>query len=160
VDPEFAPGHRVSLADGYPLHLAAEESLGALNERLGRKASMLRYRPNLVVSGASPWEEDEWRTVRVGDVIFRFVKPCARCTVITVDQGTGIRGQEPLRSMKGLREWDGRVYFGQNLVFENMGRFRVGDDVHILDRGVRRPPCNPEPAGGSEVAQAGTRKPT
>ncbi len=97
VDPEWAPGHRVSLADGYPLHLTTEESLREVNRQLSRKTTMLSYRPNLVLAGGKPWEEDEWRVLEIGGVRVLLVKPCARCTVITVDPGTGIRGREPLR---------------------------------------------------------------
>lgn len=139
VDPDFAPGHRIAFADGYPLHLIAEESLQDLNRRLPRESSILRYRPNLVVAGGLPWEEDEWRVLRVGEVAVRLVKPCARCAVPTVDQGTGLRSREPLLALRGLREWKGKVYFGQNAVFDRRGRFRVGQIVHILERGARRP---------------------
>jgi uncharacterized protein YcbX len=139
-DPRWAPGHRVSLADGYPLHLITEESLQDVNRALSRETAMLRYRPNLVVAGGLPWEEDEWRVLEIGGVTVRLVKPCPRCGVITVDQGTGVREQEPLRTLKAFREWEGKVYFGQNAVFSGEGRFRVGDDVRILERGARRPP--------------------
>jgi uncharacterized protein YcbX len=140
VDPDWAPGHRVGLADGYPLHLTTEESLRDLNERLSRPTSMLTYRPNLVVAGGGPWEEDVWRTLRVGEATFQLVKPCARCAVTTVDQGSGSRGREPLRTLKTFREWEGKLFFGQNAVIEEGGGFRVGDDVHILGTGDPRPP--------------------
>ena len=139
VDPAYASGHRVALADGYPLHLTTEESLGEMNRRLSRDTSMLRYRPNVVVAGGDPWEEDEWRLLEIGGTLLRVVKPCARCSVITVDPGTGIRGREPLRAMRHFRVWEGKAYFGQNLVVERTGRFRVGDIVHILEKGSRRP---------------------
>jgi uncharacterized protein YcbX len=140
VDPIYAPGHRVALADGYPLHLASEESLADMNRTLPKKTDMLRYRPNLVVSGGAPWEEDEWRVLETGGIRLELVKPCARCAVVTVDQETGVRGQEPLRSLRGFREWDGKIYFGQNAVFSGGGRFRVGENVRILERGECRPP--------------------
>lgn len=140
VDPDWAPGHRVGLADGYPLHLTSEESLRDLNGRLSRPTSMLTYRPNLVVAGGAPWEEDEWRTLRVGEAAFHLVKPCARCSVTTVDQGSGSSGREPLRTLKTFRDWEGKLFFGQNAVIEESGRFRIGDNVHILGRGDRRPP--------------------
>jgi uncharacterized protein YcbX len=142
VDPEWAPGHRVGFADGYPLHLATQESLQDMNRRLSRETSMLRYRPNLVVAGGLPWDEDEWRVLEIGQVKVHLVKPCARCTVITVDQGTGAQGQEPLWSLRAFREWNGKVFFGQNAVFEEAGRFRVGDVVRILEKGDRRPPLS------------------
>jgi uncharacterized protein YcbX len=140
VDPDYAPGHRVSFADGYPLHLTAEESLEALNGILGSPLSMLRFRPNLVVRGGEAWEEDLWRRVEVGTVTLEMVKPCARCSVTTVDPGTGTRGREPLRTFKGFREWEGEVYFGQNVVFLGSGRIRLGDRVRVLKRGEARPP--------------------
>ncbi len=142
TDPEWAPGYRVGLADGYPLHLTTEESLRDMNRRLSRDTSMLRYRPNLVVVGGEPWEEDVWRVLEVGGIRVRLVKPCARCAVTTVDPGSAVRGREPLRSMKTFREWEGKVYFGQNAVYEGSGRFRVGDDVRILEVGSRRPPVS------------------
>ncbi len=147
VDPEWAPGHRVSFADGYPLHLTTEESLREANRILPHKTTMLRYRPNLVVAGGVPWEEDEWRLLEIGGIRVRLVKPCARCSVITVDPGTGVRGREPLRSLKGFREAEGKVYFGQNAVFEGTGRLRVGENVHVLERGSCRPETNPIPSG-------------
>jgi uncharacterized protein YcbX len=140
VDPDYAPGHRVSFADGYPLHLTTEESLEALNRILGTALSMLRFRPNLVVGGSEAWEEDIWRRVEVGSVTLEMVKPCARCSVTTVDPGTGTRGREPLRALKGFREWEGMVYFGQNVVFLGSGRIRVGDRVRVVSRGEARPP--------------------
>jgi len=140
VDPEYASGHRVGLADGYPLHLTTVESLADMNRALPEETDMLRYRPNLVVSGGAPWAEDRWRVLEVGGLRLELVKPCARCTVVTVDQETGERGQEPLRSLKGVREWNGKIFFGQNAVFSGTGRFRVGQNVHILEEGERRPP--------------------
>lgn len=140
VDPSWATGHRVSFADGYPLHLATEESLEEMNRNLSERTSMLSYRPNLVVAGGAPWEEDEWRVLEVGGITVTLVKPCARCAVITVEPRTGARGQEPLRTLRSCRGWEGKVYFGQNAVFSGTGRFRVGDDVRILEKGARRPP--------------------
>jgi uncharacterized protein YcbX len=147
VDPDYAPGHTVGFADGYPIHLASQPSLDDLNRRLPGNTTMLRYRPNLVVEGGVPWEEDEWRVVVIGDVSLRVVKPCARCSVTTVDPGTGARGREPLRTLRGFREEGGKLYFGQNAVVTETGRFRVGSDVHIVEKGDRRPGLSP---GGRE----------
>jgi len=143
VDPEYAKGHTVGFADGYPVHLASQDSLRDLNQRLSRSTTMLRFRPNLVVEGGVPWEEDEWRTVAIENVILHLVKPCARCSVTTVDQGTGTRGREPLRTLRGFREAGGKVYFGQNAVVGQTGRFRVGSNVHIVGKGDPRPGLSP-----------------
>ena len=148
VDPAYAPDHRasfrpdsrVSFSDGYPLHITTEESLLALNQQLRVPVNMLRFRPNLVVEGGVAWEEDTWRRLEVGTASLEQVKPCARCTVTTVDPDTGDRGHEPLLTLKGFREWEGKVYFGQNAVFLRRGKVRKGDPVRIISRGEARPP--------------------
>lgn len=142
VDPEYAPGHRTGFSDGYPLLLTTDESLQDLNRRLSRPSTMLRFRPNLVVAGGSPWEEDAWRVLEIGSARLELVKPCARCSVTTVDPGTGSIGREPLRTLSGFRGWKGKAYFGQNAVVARNGSFRVGADVRIVEKGDARPPIS------------------
>jgi uncharacterized protein YcbX len=151
VDVEFAPGHRVSFADGYPLHLTTQSSMKDLNGRLPSPVDPLRFRPNLVVAGAGAWDEDRWRRLQVGMVVLELVKPCARCAVTTVDPGGGTRGGEPLQTLKGFREWESKVYFGQNVVFRGQGKIRQGDPVRVLSTGERRPPLPPSPTDGGET---------
>ncbi|SEO52330.1 MOSC domain-containing protein [Actinacidiphila rubida] len=141
VDPEFAlPGETVSLADGYPLLVAATASLDALNALIaeGRHAAegplpMNRFRPNVVVDGTAPWAEDGWRRVRIGEVVFRVPKPCGRCVVTTTDQGTGARGKEPLHTLGRHRRVGSSLLFGQNLIPESAGTLRVGDALSVVE---------------------------
>jgi uncharacterized protein YcbX len=128
------PGDRVSFADAFPFLLISEASLKGLNRRLSVPVEMDRFRPNIVVEGCQEHAEDGWSRVRLGEVVFRIAKPCARCVVTTVDQQTGERGREPLRTLSTYRTDDGRVLFGQNLVHEGRGVVRVGDPVEILDK--------------------------
>jgi uncharacterized protein YcbX len=150
VDPDYAePGDVVSLADGFPLLLASEESLAQLNGWIasGPRAAdgplpMLRFRPNLVVRGAEAFAEDSWRRVRIGEVTFRVVKPCSRCVLTTIDPVTAVRTKEPLVSLARHRKIGGTMLFAVNLVPEapgsgvpeaQYGRVRVGDSVEVLD---------------------------
>ena len=142
TSPAFSePDDRVSFADGYPLLLATEESLVALNDVVvassptGRDPlPMTRFRPNVVVSGVAPWVEDDWRRIRIGDAIFRAVKGCARCVLTTIDPDTADREKEPIRSLAKIRRWDGATWFGINLVPDTHGvTIRVGDDVEVLE---------------------------
>jgi hypothetical protein len=128
------PGDRVSFADAFPFLLISEASLQGLNHRLSVPVEMDRFRPNIVIEGCQEHAEDTWSRVRIGEVVFRIAKPCARCVVTTVDQETGERGLEPLRTLSTYRTDDGRVLFGQNLVHEGCGVVRAGDPVEILDR--------------------------
>jgi len=144
---------RVSFADGYPLLLTVESSLGELNELIaaGPLASegplpMRRFRPNVVVAGASPWAEDGWRRLRIGDVVFRSVKGCGRCVLTTIDPDTAVQGKEPIATLARCRRWDGKVWFGVNLIPDlpqnglaagatgPVGDITVGSPVQILEQ--------------------------
>ncbi|MGF1514974.1 MAG: MOSC domain-containing protein [Elainellaceae cyanobacterium] len=130
------PMPQVSFADAYPFLLISEASLTELNQRLGQRLEqpvpMNRFRPNLVVQGCSAFAEDSWTRIRVGSVDFRVAKPCSRCTITTVDQVTGQRSPEPLRTLGTFRRWRGKIWFGQNLVQETAGTVQVGDAVEVL----------------------------
>ena len=125
---------RVAFADAFPYLLTSEGSLDDLNARLAEGVPMDRFRPNLVVRGAPPWAEDAWTSFSIGSVVFHSRKACSRCSVITVDQATGARGQDPLATLSTFRARSNRVYFGWNLVAEGEGELRVGDLVTLLAR--------------------------
>lgn len=139
TNPEYSePTDRVSFADGYPLLLANAASLDAFNGWLLEAGEfeplpMTRFRPNVVVSGAQPWVEDGWlgRRIRIGEVVFRVVKACARCVVTTTDQETGERGREPLRTLARFRKIGSKVFFGMNLIPDGVGHIAVGDPVSL-----------------------------
>jgi uncharacterized protein len=130
VNPHYAPPNTpVSFADAYPVLLISTASLADLNARLSEPVPMNRFRPNIVIDGSGAYEEDSWKSVRVGSVLFSVVKPCSRCTVPTVNQDTGESGKEPLRTLSTYRVRDSNIYFGQNLIHENRGILNVGDPV-------------------------------
>lgn len=126
----------LSFADGFPYLLTNEASLRDLQNRCPASVKMEQFRPNLVVTGAQAWEEDSWKVVRIGDVVFDVVKPCSRCVFTTVSPERGQKHPtgEPLSTLQGFRtaQDNGEVDFGQNLIARNSGVIRVGDDVAVL----------------------------
>src|SRR3712207_4082768 len=133
VDPAYAePGDRVGLTDGFPFLLISEASLADLNSRLEEPLPMNRFRPSLVVGGCEPFAEDGGSQVRIGQLTFRVVTPCARCAITTVDQKTAATGKEPLRTLARYRKVESEVFFGQNLAHDASGTLRTGDPVEIL----------------------------
>lgn len=158
----------VSFADGYPLLLIGEASLDELNERIQNADNgvrvpaeeadrcvraplpMNRFRPNVVVTGTNPFEEDRWAKIKIGEATFRVVKPCARCVITTVDQIKGeFDGKEPLKTLASFRmakqvhpgsyEHFGHgptaVLFGENLIPESDGStISVGDEAEVIER--------------------------
>lgn len=134
VDPAYARGgEETAFSDGFPLMLISQASLDDLNARLPAPLPMLRFRPNLVVDGCTPYAEDSWRRIRIGDIALQLVKPCSRCAITTVDADTGEKGAEPLRTLSGYRKRGNKVYLGQNLLHEAKGELRLGMPVEILE---------------------------
>lgn len=134
VNTEYArQGETVSFADGFPLLLTTEVSLDDFNSHMPFPVGMERFRPNLVVEGTTPFAEDGWQRIQVGQMIFRLAKPCSRCAIPTIDPQTAQKQPEVFKTLKSYRARDGEVYFGQNLLPEGPGIVRVGDEVHILD---------------------------
>ena len=133
VKPAYArPDDVVGFADAFPLLLATTASLDDLNARLDRALPMNRFRPNVVVGGCVAWEEDGWTRVRVGALELRVPKACDRCVVTTVDQATGERGVEPLRTMATFRRRDDAVWFAVNAIPDGPGEIAVGDALTVL----------------------------
>ena len=142
VDEAYArdPEHdTVSFADGYPYLLIGQSSLDVLNQRLEEPITMIRFRPNIVVSGSEPYDEDAWAQFRIGELDFYGVKPCARCVLTTVDPETGQKGKEPLKTLTTYRQWKHKILFGQNVLAKStgettLGRLRVGQPIEIVSR--------------------------
>lgn len=115
-------GAQVRYADGYPVLVIGQASLDELNARLAARGRapvpMNRFRPNLVLDGLEPHEEDLLATIAIGDVVLKPVKPCTRCQVTTVDQASASTGTEPLATLSTYRRDDryGGITFGTNAI--------------------------------------------
>jgi uncharacterized protein len=134
LTPDYArPGETTSFADEFPFLVAGAASLEDLSARAGTTFDMRRFRPSLVIAGAAPWAEDEWRNITVGKIRFRLLKPCARCPIPQVDPNSGRVGKEPLRTMATFRKRDNQVYFGVNAVADDEGELALGDEVTVVD---------------------------
>lgn len=133
VDAGWTQGTAASttLTDGFPLLVIGENSLNDLNERLRQKGAPLadirQFRPNVVLRGLEPYEEDYLDTLTMltneKEVIIQLAKPCTRCAITTVNQDLGERyagwENEPLETLCTYRsnaKVSGAISFGQNAV--------------------------------------------
>ncbi|XP_055523536.1 molybdenum cofactor sulfurase 3-like [Wyeomyia smithii] len=70
-----------------------------------------RFRGNLIVDGVQAMEEIGWKRVTIGDRLeFAVDGPCSRCQMVCIDQRTGLKTVEPLRTI--AREFKGKICFG------------------------------------------------
>lgn len=134
VDKDYARGRDLnSFSDGFPILLIGQTSLDALNDRLKIPVGMDRFRPNLVFTGGMPHQEDAFHHFTCNELDFYAVKPCARCSMTTTDQDSGVTGSEPLHTLAAYRKWKNKIYFGQNVLIGSKGIIKVGDELKIID---------------------------
>jgi uncharacterized protein YcbX len=121
----------VSFSDGFPILVCNLASLEHLNSRMPEPIPMERFRPNIVLEGLEPFEEDRIGEIRFGGVTLRLVKPCTRCVITSTDQRTGQLSTNPLPVLRAFRFNKALmgVTFGENAVIES----GVGE---ILQRGA------------------------
>lgn len=116
-----------AFADAYPLLVASSASLADLNQRLAAggtaPVTMQRFRPNLVIDGLQPWDEDHVDEIVLeaddGPVVLRLVKPCTRCSIPNVDPASAESASEPGATLATFRSdprMDGGITFGVNAV--------------------------------------------
>ena len=134
VDLEYAnKGDKTAFSDGFPLLIISQGSLDDLNQRLSSPIAMNRFRPNIVIDGCDPFAEDEWKKIRIGDITFRFVKPCSRCVIPSINIDTAEREEEPIKTLLSYRKRDKKIFFGQNVIAESNGQINVGMPIEIID---------------------------
>jgi uncharacterized protein YcbX len=133
VDSNYATaGETVGFADAFPLLLISRASLDELNNRLEAPVPMNRFRPNLVVDGCAPFAEDSWKRIRVGQMEFEVAKPCDRCVIPSIDQATGEKDKNINRMLASFRRRDGKIYFGQNLLYRGTGILHLSSPVEVI----------------------------
>ena len=121
-----------SFSDGYPILLIGQSSLDDLNSQLAEPLPMNRFRPNMVIAGGQPFEEDTMAQFSINEINFYGVKLCDRCVITTTNQETGIKGKEPLRTLAKYRMTNNKVLFGQNVLCGGEGMISVGDQIKIV----------------------------
>ncbi|KAI0387677.1 hypothetical protein F5Y04DRAFT_240735 [Hypomontagnella monticulosa] len=106
--------------DAYPLHLQNLNSVQAFSSEVPKddtlkELSVLRFRPNIILSGAPAYEEETWKQIRLkpgssglyNDSVFHVSCRTVRCKLPNVDPATGIRHpREPDKSLRAKRAVD------------------------------------------------------
>jgi len=107
------------------INLATVRSLEA---QWGITIDPLRFRANLYIDGARPWEEFDWvgGDIRIGEALFRVDRRNGRCGATNVDPSTGRRDLDIPGS---LRAAFGHKDVGVYLIAREGGTVTVGDQV-------------------------------
>ena len=103
--------------DEYPISLLSQASLDALNGQVDNTVSLdvRRFRPNFLIGGCEPHEEDTWigQTVQIGDeMLLHVVARDPRCVITCLDPDTGQADLETRGLIAQYRPSPSAVYFG------------------------------------------------
>ncbi|KFO81492.1 hypothetical protein N303_11445, partial [Cuculus canorus] len=137
----FRTTDEVAYPDCSPVLIISEASLEDLNTRMEKKVKIQNFRPNILVTDTSAFEEDAWEEILIGDVELKGTVCCARCILTTVDPDTGVLDRkEPLETLKSYRLCDpserhlykSSPLFGRYFAVDKTGTIQVGDPVYKL----------------------------
>lgn len=140
-------------ADLLSVQIASEASLKDLNERLASNPdadaealTVERFRPNIVIRGNTPWEEDSWKKVRIvndekhASTDLDIVSRCARCQVPNVNPDTAEKNaKEPWNSLMKFRRIDTggvakyKPCFGMLAIPKGEGELKVGGVLEVVE---------------------------
>lgn len=123
---------KLNFADAYPLLLTSESSLANFNSHLATHIGMNRFRPNIVITGSTPYAEDTWQEVYAGSTRLKISSPCTRCAVPAIDPDTAHKQPEILVALNQHRRFGTETRFGQNAVYSTAGTVTLGDEITVL----------------------------
>jgi GntR family transcriptional regulator/MocR family aminotransferase len=105
-------------------------TLRSLEEQWGFDIDPLRFRANIYIDGAKPWEEFDWvgHEIKIGEAVFTVDRRNGRCGATNVNPTTGRRDLDIPGS---LRAAFGHKNLGIYLIARESGRIAVGDDLYM-----------------------------
>jgi uncharacterized protein YcbX len=123
--------------DEYPVSILSQASIDDLGGRVngGPEFDGRRFRPNFLLEGCTPHEEDSWLggVVQIGpDLRIRLVAPDPRCAITTLDPDTGERDFDVPKLILSYRPSSRAAYFGVYGAVEATGTVSVGDNVELV----------------------------
>jgi uncharacterized protein YcbX len=125
------PGHAFTDIPDKAVSLIGLASIAELGERAGMALDPLRFRANLLFSGAAPFAELDWvgQEVLLGKARLRVFKRTQRCAATEVNPGTAERDAKP---PLWLRQHYGHADMGVYATVLEGGAVAVGDALELL----------------------------
>lgn len=134
--PSGPPPYRVVSIPGGNLHdfpdthisIGNLASLRALEEMAGMTLERIRFRMNLWIDGAAPWEEFDWdgQEIALGDTRLQITSRVKRCNATNAEPTTGKRNAE---IPKLLYERFNHMDFGLYAQVTQGGEIKIGDVI-------------------------------
>lgn len=124
------PGRGMTDSGTPGITIANLSSHRAVEQKWGRPLSRHRWRANLWLDGAAPWEEFDWidKTLRIGGAVIEVYGRTERCRATESNPDTGVRDADTLGT---LRSWDHQDFSVKAKVIET-GPIREGDTLEVI----------------------------
>lgn len=125
---EGPAAHTFSDVDARVISIINLASVDDLKRSAGSPVDPLRFRGNIAITGAAPWEEFTWvgRDIRVGDARLRVDRRIDRCAATTVNPDTGERD---LNVVRALQAGYGHIHMGVYATVLDGAEIALGDAV-------------------------------
>ncbi|KAF7586789.1 hypothetical protein BBP40_008335 [Aspergillus hancockii] len=133
-----------NFADMMPVLVVSMASIEELNKRLvssgDKEIEIERFRPNIIIRGSEPWNEDGWKTLRLNDgegaLELDVVSRCLRCQVPNVNPETADKHpRQPWEQLMKYRRIDPgfkfKPAFGMLCVPREEGFVEVGMKFNV-----------------------------
>ncbi len=113
-----------------PISIINLNSVKSIEQRLGTKIDVRRFRANLVISGLPAWEEFGLlgMKLKIGTSELEIIRPALRCPATSVDPDTGERD---LTVPADLQEHFGHAFCAMYARVSKAGTIKPGDAVSI-----------------------------
>ncbi len=120
----------------------------SLEQQWGVEIDPLRFRANIYVDGARPWEEFDWvgKEIRIGGAVFAVERKNGRCGATNVNPTTARRD---LDIPSSLRATFGHKNLGIYLIVRDGGEVAVGNSVLAPRSTAAPPPSSPARTDGA-----------
>ncbi|TXH98841.1 MAG: MOSC domain-containing protein [Pseudorhodobacter sp.] len=120
-------GRGMTDSDFPSVSILSTSSLADLSARMGLQLSPHRFRGNLWLEGAAPWEEFDWigREIRIGDATLRIDERITRCNATKVNPITGTPDADTLSALETAF---GHQDFGVYATVLGGGQVALGDE--------------------------------
>ena len=120
-------GRGMTDSDFPSVSILSTTSLADLSARMGTDLSPHRFRGNLWIDGAAPWDEFNWigRSIRIGGATLRIEERITRCVATKVDPATGIPNADTLSALDAAF---GHQDFGVYATVTQSGPIAIGDE--------------------------------
>lgn len=144
MEKENGSSPQISLANQAQFLIINEESVRWLTEKVSDweetdfnneddfQKIVDRFRGNLIVENVEAMTENTWKSLMINGIDLKYESPCYRCQMVCIDQHSGIKTKEPLRTIGKLSK--GKMSFGIYVSQEHFQENKfltVGDEISI-----------------------------